>query len=244
MTMKSILPYLTLLGFVFVASCKHEIPTLPEPEPTDSTKNPSMAVLETDSLCDSSIVYFKNDILPILTSSCAYAGCHDANTKSDGVHLSDYDAIFNSDKDDLVVPGEPDKSELYDVLEDNEMPQGAAPLSAEQKQLFYDWISQGAKYNECIESSSGGCDTSNVSYASDIQPLLSARCVSCHSGVSAQKGVELDDYTKVKSHVDSGKLKDALLGTNGVSKMPQGSTLDQCDLDKFIKWINDGAPNN
>ncbi len=225
-------------------ACKHDLPTTPEEDPVDPMDPMDSTViteLKVDSTCDPNKVYFVNDIFPILQNSCAYSGCHDAATNSDGVDLSSYDAILNSDRSNLLVSGDPDKSRIYDVIEDNEMPLSGSPLSNTQKQLFFDWITQGAEYNECQPDF---CDTSSVSYSNDISTIISTYCQGCHSGASAQKGVVLADYTSLKSHVDTGKVRDAILGINGVSLMPQGSALPDCELNKFLKWIDDGAPNN
>lgn len=237
---------IVVLGSLLIwQACKHDIPTMPDKDPVKDTSQ-VLTPLSIDSVCDLNKVYFVNDVQPILLSSCAYSGCHNANTKSDGIDLSSYDAMINSgepgDDSKLIVANEPDKSELYEAIEDDKMPLGGPALSADAKKIIRDWISQGAQYNECITSDT--CDTTNVSFSTDVQPVLNTYCIGCHSGASANKGVELTDYAKVNTHVTSGKLKDALLGQNGVSVMPPSSSLSTCDLNKLLKWIDDGAPNN
>lgn len=238
-------PLLISALVIFTAfACTHEIPTVPDEDPVDpEDPKDSLIVteLKVDSTCDANKVYFVNDIFPILQNSCAYSGCHDAMTSSDKVDLSSYDAILNSDRSNLLVSGDPDKSRIYEVIEDNEMPLSGNPLSSTQKQLFFDWITQGAEYNECLPDQ---CDTASVTYSNDISGIISTYCQGCHSGASAQKEVVLSDYTSLKSHVDTGKVRDAILGINGVSLMPQGNALPDCELNKFLKWIDDGAPNN
>ena len=62
-------------------------------------------VLKTDtSDCDPNIVYFKQDVLPILQSNCAKSGCHNEESQKHGVILSSYESLINTveieDEDD------------------------------------------------------------------------------------------------------------------------------------------------
>ena len=55
---------------------------------------------------------FNADILPILTSRCAFAGCHVAGGP-DGIDLRTYDtAIAGGEDDDTVIAGDARESEL------------------------------------------------------------------------------------------------------------------------------------
>ena len=80
---------------------------------------------------------FKEDILPILTNRCAFAGCHVAGGP-EGVDLRTYDT---------VIAGDARESELVEVIVEGEMPPGGPPLPAAQIQLIVDWINEGAKNN-------------------------------------------------------------------------------------------------
>ena len=242
--MKRIFLLSFLLSLVFIEACKHDIPTVPDPEPMDSIPEAVEVDLITDSVCDTSMVYFINDIKPILDVSCATSGCHNASSKTQGIDLSDYNAfIFHTIEDkELILAGDPEKSELWDVIEDDEMPLGSSKLSAEEKDLIFDWITQGAKYNECLDLNS--CDTSDVSFSTEIVSIINTHCLSCHNGPSGNKGVDLSNHAGSKAQVDNGKLKDALLGLNGVIVMPPANNLTECDKNKFISWINDGGKNN
>ena len=59
---------------------------------------------------------FNADILPILTSRCAFAGCHVAGGP-DGIDLRTYDAMIageEDDNDDTVIAGDARESELVE----------------------------------------------------------------------------------------------------------------------------------
>ncbi len=92
---------------------------------------------------------FNADILPILTSRCAFAGCHVAGGP-DGINLRTYDAVIageEDDDDDTVIAGNARRSELVEQIVEGEMPPDGPPLPAVQIQLIIDWINEGAKNN-------------------------------------------------------------------------------------------------
>ena len=44
--------------------------------------------------CDPSIVYFKQDVLPLLQSNCAKSGCHNEESRKHGVVLNSYENLM------------------------------------------------------------------------------------------------------------------------------------------------------
>ena len=90
---------------------------------------------------------FNTDILPILTSRCAFAGCHVAGGPY-GIDLRTYNTVIAGGKDDdTVIAGDARESELVEVIIEGEMPPDGPPLPAAQIQLIIDWINEGAKNN-------------------------------------------------------------------------------------------------
>jgi hypothetical protein len=84
-------------------------------------------------------VSFSKDIWPVLEkfASAAHGG-------TGGVFIENYQDVMK-----YIVPGNPEKSQLYNELTGNgykQMPPGN-PLPTATIQLFYDWIKQGAKNN-------------------------------------------------------------------------------------------------
>jgi hypothetical protein len=128
------LAFITVLVFLIV-QCRHE------PENGQITGNP----------CHPDTVYFQRDILPLLNSSCAKAGCHDAASAMDGVILDNYASVMATAD---VRPGNPNGSDLYEVLvedrpEKRMPPPPLDPLSSEQIAMIRKWILQGAKDLTC-----------------------------------------------------------------------------------------------
>lgn len=97
--------------------------------------------------CNPDTVYFSNEVLPLIVSSCAKSGCHDAISKAEGIILTDYANILRTGK---IKAGNPSNSDFIEVIEESNAkdrmpPAPDAPLTATQIQLLRKWISQGAK---------------------------------------------------------------------------------------------------
>jgi len=218
------LPLLTALIFLF-ASCTHK-----EDVQADSP-------IDKDTLCDPNLVYFVNDIQPILNSSCAYSGCHDVVTHADGVDLTTYDKVISTGE---VKAGNPNGSELYEKISEGKMPP-SGPLASSQQQKIYDWIKQGAKNNECVQA----CDTINVTYSNTIKTIMDNNCMGCHSGSSPAGGIPITNYTEVKSLAANGRLMGTIEHKAGYSPMPKNmAKLSDCNIAQLKIWIKDGMQNN
>jgi hypothetical protein len=87
------------------------------------------------------------------------------------------------------------------------------------------------------------CDASAVTWTVDIQPMLQANCVSCHSGASPSGGKDLSTYANVKTYLGGAvsrmnkPLGDPLI-------MPPSGPLSTCSLTKLDAWVAAGALEN
>lgn len=99
-------------------------------------------------------VSFKQDVQPIFKSNCA--ACHTPGgegTKASGLDLSNYAGVMKGTKyGPMIVPGEPDNSNLMWLLDwkaspQLRMPHGASQLPEHQRDVIRTWIRQGAKDN-------------------------------------------------------------------------------------------------
>ena len=96
-------------------------------------------------------VSFREQIAPILLQQCQ--SCHGPTEQKGGYRLDTFD--FLSRKDDTgdppLVPGQPEKSDLYSLLvtaeADERMPKKAAPLPKETIDLVRRWIAEGAQFD-------------------------------------------------------------------------------------------------
>lgn len=231
--------------------CKHDNapPQIVDPtDPTDTTTDPVDPVDPVDPgiTCDPDTTYFVNDILPLLTSSCALSGCHNDASAQDGVVLTTYNKIMNTGE---VEPFDLSDSEIYEMIteddNDDRMPPPPYPrLSNDQIAMVADWILQGALNNECNENA-GGCDVSNVTFSNAVMPIINLKCKGCHSGTSPSGGINLTTHAGVKAVAESGQLYGAISWQSGYTHMPfNGPKLPDCEILKVKTWIDAGMPNN
>lgn len=83
-----------------------------------------------------------------------------------------------------------------------------------------------------------------VSFSVDVQPLIQANCVSCHSQPTPNGNTPLENYDDIKAAGTSGVLLNVLKGENGLSVMPPTGALPADQINLIETWINDGMPNN
>jgi mono/diheme cytochrome c family protein len=219
---------LLIFGVIIFSSCKHEPPI-----DTDGTVSEN---------CNADTVYFGNTILPLLVSNCGMSGCHDEGSHAEGIIVTDYYSLMNSDIIDL---GNANNSEIMEVITETDSdkimpPPPGSSLTSAQIDAIRTWINQGAKFNTCI-----GCDTLNYRFAADIWPIISTNCTGCHSGGAPSGNLLITNHAETVVLVNDGSLMHSLHGTGGYSIMPKNSTgLQSCKITQIQKWINDGALNN
>jgi hypothetical protein len=86
------------------------------------------------------------------------------------------------------------------------------------------------------------CDTTNVTYALTIQPIITAKCATpgCHTAGGSGNG-NFDTYSGVKSKVDNGSF---INRTVVQMNMPISAPLTACEMNQVKKWVQLGALNN
>jgi ribosomal protein S16 len=199
--------------------------------------------LKSDTVC------FSQDILPLLSSSCAKAGCHDAVTAAEVYQITSYQNIGLNRN--LVKPGSYNESKLYRVLiaggEDRMPPPPQPPLTQAQIDKIKKWISDGALNSDCPAAS---CDTTGtISFSSKVWPVIQNNCLGCHPASGSSNGISLGTYAQVKNVAGTKRNGISLLSGSihhfsGFSPMPQNGKLDDCPIAQIDKWISQGMPNN
>ena len=59
---------------------------------------------------------------------------------------------------------------------------------------------------QTLYGTGGTCDTAAVSFAADIQPIVSAQCAGCHGATSPSGGLSLTNHTQIAAATSSGAL--------------------------------------
>lgn len=195
---------------------------------------------------DSSKVYFVNDILPMVRSSCAVPGCHDAGSPAANINLTTYESIMSSvvRGDTIVHPFRPGISILYRALRGQDILVSMPTpfnyqISEKDKYAIGKWIDQGALNNECKQTCN---DNGPLTYVKNIRPLIGKYCTGCHFGDYASDNILISNYDQVVALAKDGILMDVLIGANGATRMPQLSPMPACEVDQIRRWIAIGTP--
>lgn len=90
------------------------------------------------------------------------------------------------------------------------------------------------------------CDTTDVSFAEDVTPLLMNNCFGCHSNQNAPEnasGFSLEDYQDVAEN--ASLILGAIRHQDGILPMPRNrEQLDSCQISVIEAWVNAGTPDN
>lgn len=108
------------------------------------------------------------------------------------------------------------------------------------------WFAASCYYDnaeELYQNYNQTCDTSVVSFAQDVMPIIDNACVSCHGNISPSAGLTLTDYGTITASLQ--KVEDRINRPNGDPLvMPQSGPMIRCNIDKINAWINQGAMDN
>jgi hypothetical protein len=97
------------------------------------------------------------------------------------------------------------------------------------------------------------CDTANISYSGDIQPIFASNCYTCHGDTVVTTGLNLETFTTLKAYLQNDFRGDGLYGSmlyhcilhsQGAQRMPPSYKLDSCSIKKIHGWILAGGQNN
>jgi cytochrome c5 len=89
------------------------------------------------------------------------------------------------------------------------------------------------------------CDSTAVTYALTISPLLDANCRDCHNQAVPVANINLEGYEQTKRYADNGLLVGVVTHAKGFSPMPKdGARLSDCDISCIKAWVAAGALNN
>ncbi len=207
-------------------------------------------------------VTFAHDIAPIFNKSCN--SCHGSDKPQAGLRLvSEADALKGGESGAVIIPGDSEKSplvrRLLGVGEDSRMPMGADPLPAAQIKLIRAWIDQNAFVIPktpaaspiapvALHQRAGGTGV----FATQIRPILAARCYQCHGPDLHQNGLRLDSLASILKGSDNGNvvipgdgdkspLVRRILGLER-PRMPYGAPpLSADDVELIRQWVVDGA---
>jgi mono/diheme cytochrome c family protein len=207
-------------------------------------------------------INFAHDIAPIFQKSCI--PCHGAEKPQGGLRLdSEVATLMGGESGKVIVPGDSEKSPLVKRLlgvgEEARMPVGADPLPASQIKLIRTWIDQNSfaipkepAQAQVMPVAAHPQESGSGNFASEVRPILAARCYSCHGPALQQNGLRLDSLAAVLKGSANGSV--VIPGDSEKSPMvrrilgldrPQmpygGPPLPTADVELIRKWIDQGA---
>ncbi len=207
-------------------------------------------------------VTFARDIAPVFQKNCVV--CHGSEKPQGGLRLdSEAAALKGGESGKVIIPGDSEKSPLVKRLlgvgEEARMPMGADPLPASQIKLIRTWIDQNsfvipqeATLAPATPVAAHPLDSESGIFATEIRPILAARCYRCHGPDLQQNGLRLDSLAAVLKGSANGNvvvpgdsekspLVRRILGLDH-PRMPYGGPpLSADEVDLIRKWIDQGA---
>ncbi|MEK6772308.1 MAG: c-type cytochrome [Bdellovibrionota bacterium] len=178
--------------------------------------------------------------MSILSSKCAR--CHNpAAAPSMGTDITDITNVDFLLFKHLVIPGQPDSSDLILSIQEGRMPPDGSPVTVSELDALTKWIQSGLVDESGTVTPPSGSAPLTATFASLNSKIFTARCTGCHNAGNARGGVNLSTYNGVKASTANGVLYASV--SNG--SMPQGgSRLTAEELARLNEWIKMGAPNN
>src|SRR5207247_3103111 len=108
---------------------------------TRSTRDWSSDVCSSDLATAQRDPLFKTEILPVLEKSCVQ--CHGPQRKMAKLDLSTFTGMMEGGSSGPVIaPGKPERSLMWKLIENDQMPQGGK-LTVAEKQLIKSYIQYG-----------------------------------------------------------------------------------------------------
>jgi len=107
-----------------------------------------------------------------------------------------------------------------------------------------------AEGGETPAGTTGG-EAAKLTYAADIQPIMTKNCISCHSGERPKEDLDLTSFANLSKGAHgnpiytAGKSDDSLLYKvvtgNGADLMPPTGKMTDDEIAKIKAWIDGGA---
>ncbi len=85
-----------------------------------------------------------------------------------------------------------------------------------------------------------GCPSTPPSYATDVAPIVEARCVGCHFPGTTIAPDDLSTYSALRPRAGTalGQLQSCIMPP------PDAGALSEDERTTFVEWLRCGAPNN
>src|SRR5262249_23538058 len=128
---------------------------------------------------------FEAGIQPILQNNCV--PCHGDKVRMKDLNVGSYEALMKgSESGSVIVPGKPDESRLYQLIQEGKMPMGKPRLPEKDIAVIRSWIEDGAHGASGAKKAETAVLTQH-----DVLPVLLLRCTVCHGLRRQEAGLDL-----------------------------------------------------
>jgi hypothetical protein len=103
----------------------------------------------------------------------------------------------------------------------------------------YDVFEEEVLDNETV------CDTTSMNYSKIQQILVGNNCMTCHTGVESESGVDFSTYQALDAYVSNpdNQFIMRLTTDDPELRMPRmGLRMGPCNINKIKAWLNAGHP--
>lgn len=184
--------------------------------------------------------------MEILSAKCLT--CHNPEKPEGGIYdITDLNSLLYYR---LVIPGQPEISDLIRVIKEGSMPP-VGSVSISDLQVLNTWIQEGLLDDSGGVTLPGGSAALEGKYASVKIRIINTKCLRCHSGGTLSGGVDLTTFATttanniaIAGNPNGSRIVQAITRP-GADFMPRnGTRLSQAEIDAIRAWITDGALNN
>lgn len=204
-----------------------------------SAVSPSRNNYDESSVSQSSQLTSK--AMSIIAAKCAH--CHNPENAQGGItEIMNINYLLYYR---LVIPGQPDISDVVRVIREGSMPPDNNPVSVDELDSLSKWIQSGIVDESGGVILPGGSAPLQATFASLNSRIFSPRCTGCHNATTARGGVNLSTYAGIRAVAIDGRLYSSVTRP-GADFMPQnGVRLTATEeLPRLNEWIMAGALNN
>ncbi len=181
------------------------------------------------------------EAMEVLSAKCLT--CHNPEKPEGGISdISDLGYLLYYR---LVIPGQPEISDLIRVIKEGSMPPGGG-LSTSDLQSLNRWIQDGLIDDGGTIALPGGSSALEPRYSSIKVRIINTKCLTCHSGNTLSGGVDLTTRASMNAVVAANNPNGSRI-VNAIERpgndfMPRnGARLSATEIAAIRQWIQNGA---
>ena len=91
-----------------------------------------------------------------------------------------------------------------------------------------------------VQESSSSIVPTDLTYATDIEPLIQSYCIGCHSGDEPAKGLDLSTYANVSNAASA--INNRVVVLKNMPPAIASNHPSDAEVEKIREWIAGGSP--